>query len=135
MKKIIVIGGGMAGSIVANGLARKLNKELNNGLVNITVISATDKHLYHPGLLYLAFGRVRENELVRDQRSILDKRIEFHVDPAINIDTKTKTVTTKSGKIFEGTYLVIATGSRLVPETVPGLAEGAHNFYSVDGAR
>jgi len=135
MKKIIVVGGGMAGSIVANGLARKLNKELNNGLVNITVISATDKHLYQPGLLYLAFGRVRENELIRDQKTILDKRIEFHVDPAINIDTQAKKVTTKSGKVFEGNYLVIATGSRLVPETVPGLAEGAHQFYSVDGAK
>jgi len=33
MKKILIVGGGMAGSIVANGLARKLNKEMNNGLV------------------------------------------------------------------------------------------------------
>ena len=28
MKKILIVGGGMAGSIVANGLARKLNKEM-----------------------------------------------------------------------------------------------------------
>ena len=77
MKKILIVGGGMAGSIVANGLARKLNKEMNNDLVEITVISATDQHLYQPGLLYLAFGRVRENELYRDQKDILDKRIEL----------------------------------------------------------
>ena len=62
MKRILVIGGGMAGSIVANGLARKLNTELNNGTTEITVISATDKHLYQPGLLYLTFGRVTESE-------------------------------------------------------------------------
>ena len=135
MKRILVIGGGMAGSIVANGLARKLNAELNNGTTEITVISATDKHLYQPGLLYLTFGRVTESELIRDQRSILDKRIKFHVDPATKIDANAKKVTTQSGKTHECDYMVIATGSRLVPESVPGLAEGAHNFYSVEGAK
>ena len=110
MKRILVIGGGMAGSIVANGLARKLNTELNNGTTEITVISATDKHLYQPGLLYLTFGRVTESELIRDQRSILDKRIKFHVDPATKIDADAKKVTTQSGKPHECDYMVIATG-------------------------
>ena len=104
MKKILIVGGGMAGSIVANGLARKLSKEMNNDLVEITVISATDQHLYQPGLLYLAFGRVRENELYRDQREILEKRIKFHVDPAVNIDADNKKVTTESGKVYEGKF-------------------------------
>jgi len=31
-------------------------------------------------------------------------------------------------------YLVLATGARLVPELVPGLVEGAHEFYSLEGA-
>ena len=29
----------------------------------------------------------------------------------------------------------IATGSKLAPEMVPGLAEGAHQFYELEGAR
>ena len=135
MKKILIVGGGMAGSIVANGLARKLNKEMNNDLVEITVISATDQHLYQPGLLYLAFGRVRENELYRNQREILDKRINFHVDPAVNIDADNKKVTTESGKVYEGDYLVIATGSRIMTQSIPGLSEEAHQFYTPDGAK
>ena len=134
-KKVVIVGSGMAGSIIANGLARKLTRELDNGTAEIIVIGATDKHLYQPGLLYLAFGRTRESELVRNQRELLDKRIKFHVDPATHIDVDAKKVTTASGKVYEGNYLVIATGSRLVPESVPGLAEGAHNFYSVDGAK
>lgn len=135
MANVLIVGGGMAGTIVANGLARKLNRELNNGTSTITVISATDKHLYQPGLLYLAFGKSKEDELIRDQRELLDRRINFHVDPATHIDVDTKRVTTASGKVYEGTYLVIATGSRLVPENVPGLTEGAHEFYSVKGAK
>ncbi len=78
-KKVVIVGSGMAGSIIANGLARKLTRELDNGTAEIIVIGATDKHLYQPGLLYLAFGRTRESELVRNQRELLDKRIKFHV--------------------------------------------------------
>jgi sulfide:quinone oxidoreductase len=31
-------------------------------------------------------------------------------------------------------YLVVATGTRLAPEAVPGYAEGAHHFYSAEAA-
>ncbi len=44
-------------------------------------------------------------------------------------------VEAESGKIFRYDYLVIATGSRLAPEMIPGLSEGAVHFYDLDGAR
>ena len=39
-----------------------------------------------------------------------------------------------AGGSLEYDYLVIATGARLVPEQIPGLAEGSFEFYSLDGA-
>ena len=33
------------------------------------------------------------------------------------------------------TFLVIATGSRIRPDNIPGMAEGGHWFYDLDGAR
>ena len=42
---------------------------------------------------------------------------------------------TQSGRSFDYDYLVIATGSRLAPELVPGLAENAHQFYDLPGAK
>ncbi len=133
--RILILGSGMGGTIVANGLARKLSDELRTGDASITVLGNTSKHLYQPGLLYVPFGRAREPELCRDERSILDRRINFVLDPADRIDVDNNVVIGASGKKYEYEYLVIATGSHLAPEMVPGLSEGAHQFYNLEGAR
>ena len=41
----------------------------------------------------------------------------------------------RGGTTLPYDYLVIATGSRNVPEEVPGLAEGGHHFYSAEAAK
>ncbi|MEZ5784940.1 MAG: FAD/NAD(P)-binding oxidoreductase [Xanthobacteraceae bacterium] len=133
--KILILGSGMGGTIVANGLARKLSDEMRTGSANITVLGTTKKHMYQPGLLYVPFGRAREPELIRDERSILDRRINFLVDPARRIDVENNVVYGESGKAYDYDFLVIATGSRLTPDAIPGLAEGAHHFYELEGAR
>ncbi|MBT3361602.1 MAG: NAD(P)/FAD-dependent oxidoreductase [Rhodospirillales bacterium] len=134
-KRILIVGGGLAGTIVANGLCRQLGEELRTGSVGITMLGTSDKHMYQPGLLYLPFGRFRESELFRDQRKVLDRRVPYFIDPAANIDVEKKEVTTDSGKTHSYDYLVIATGSQIKPQNVPGLAEGAHWFYDLEGAR
>ena len=134
-KKILIVGGGLAGTIVANGLCRQLGGLLKKGDLSITVLGTTDQHMYQPGLLYLPFGRIREADLFRDQRKVLDRRVVFHVDPAKNIDVDKGEVTTESGRSHGYDYLVLATGSRIMPQTIPGMAEGANWFYDLDGAR
>ena len=44
---------------------------------------------------------MRESELFRDQRKVLDRRVRFVVDPAKHIDADKKAVTTQSGKTFD----------------------------------
>ena len=132
---ILIVGGGLAGTIVANGLCRQLGHDLRSGAVNITMLGTTETHMYQPGLLYLPFGRIREQELFRDQRKVLDRRVNFMVDPAKNVDVDKNQVTTESGKTFSYDYLVLATGSRIMPQNVPGLEEGADWFYDLEGAR
>jgi len=134
-KKILIVGGGLAGTIVANGLCRQLGSQLKKGDLGITMLGTTDQHMYQPGLLYLPFGRIRESELFRDQLKVLDRRVVFHVDPATNIDVEKEEVTTESGRTHGYDYLVIATGSRIMPQSIPGMAEGANWFYDLDGAR
>jgi len=118
-KKILIVGGGLAGTIVGNGLCRQLREELSSGSVVINMLGAMDKHLYQPGLLYLPFGRARESELFRDQRKVLDRRVPYFVDPAKHIDVEKQVVTTQSGKAHTYDYLVIATGSRIRPDNTP----------------
>jgi sulfide:quinone oxidoreductase len=134
-KKILIVGGGLAGTIVANGLCRQLREELSAGSVTITMIGNTDKHMYQPGLLYVPFGKMRESELFREQRKVLDRRVPYIIDAAKNIDVDKKTVTTESGKTHSYDFLVVATGSRIRPDNIPGMAEGGHWFYDLDGAR
>jgi sulfide:quinone oxidoreductase len=132
--RILIVGGGTGGTIVANNLARRLSAEMRAGRVRITMLSASDKHMYQPGLLYVAFGQMMPDELYRDQASLLESAIEFHVDPVEQFELDAKRVRCKSGKIHEYDVLVIATGSRIVPDQVPGLTEGAETFYSEAGA-
>jgi sulfide:quinone oxidoreductase len=133
--RILIVGGGLAGTIVANGLCRQLHDEIDAGGVTVTMLGASPTHLYQPGLLYVPFGRMRESELMREQRQVLDRRVPYFVDPATRIDVDKKAVATQSGKTYTYDFLVIATGSRIRPDTVPGMAEGAHWFYDLDGAR
>lgn len=132
--RILVVGGGTGGTIVANNLARRLSAEIRAGKVKITMLSASDKHMYQPGLLYVAFGQMMPDELYRDQASLLESSIDFHVDPVEQFELDKNQVKTKSGKVYMYDVMVIATGSRIVPEQIPGLAEGAETFYSEAGA-
>ena len=79
--KILIIGGGMGGTILANNLARRLSPEMKSGKAKITMVTASEKHMYQPGLLYLAFGRMTPDELYKDQATLLEPGITLVVDP------------------------------------------------------
>ncbi len=128
--KILIVGGGMGGTILGNNLARRLAPELRSGKVQLTMLSASDKHMYQPGLLYLCLGRMTPDELYRDQASLLEPGIDFKVDPVETFELDQNRVKTKSGATVGYDILVIATGSRAVPEMIPGLAENAETFYT-----
>jgi len=132
--KILIVGGGMGGTILANNLARRLKGELKSGSTSITMLSASEQHMYQPGLLYVALGRMSVDELYRDQASLLEPGIEFHVDPVEQFNLKENNVKAKSGKIYKYDLIVIATGSRAVPESIPGLAENSINVYTEEAA-
>ncbi|MCG6968117.1 MAG: NAD(P)/FAD-dependent oxidoreductase [Chromatiaceae bacterium] len=132
--RILIVGGGTGGTIVGNNLARRLAEEIRAGKVRITMLSASDKHMYQPGLLYVAFGQMMPDELYRKQATLLESSIDFHVDPVTEFQLDQKRVRTQGGKTHEYDVLVIATGSRIVPEEIPGLSEGAETFYSEKGA-
>ncbi len=128
--KILIVGGGMGGTILANNLARRLSGEIKSGKASITMLSASDKHMYQPGLLYVAVGKMTPDELYRDQVSLLESSITFRVDPVTKFDLANNNVTTESGKQYDYDIVVVATGSRAYAEGTPGLAENALQFYT-----
>ena len=128
--RILIVGGGMGGTILANNLARRLRNELKSGKASITMLSASDQHMYQPGLLYVAVGKMSPDELYRDQVDLLEPSIRFHVDPVTKFDLAGNHVITKSGKQHDYDIIVISTGSRPHAEGTPGLAEHSLQFYT-----
>lgn len=128
--RIVVLGGGVGGTLTANLLA----KHLPPGAAQITVADLTGKHVYQPGWLYVPFGKETPRNLIRSERGLLDRRVNLIVDDFTRIDTERRLVVAAGGTTLPYDFLVIATGSRNVPEEVPGLAEGGHHFYSAEAA-
>ncbi|MGH8746542.1 MAG: NAD(P)/FAD-dependent oxidoreductase, partial [Burkholderiales bacterium] len=132
--RILIVGGGTGGTILANNLARRLADEIRAGKVRLTLLSDSDKHMYQPGLLYVAFGQMAPDQLYRDEASLLEPSVEFRVDPVTEFHLDRNQVRTKSGQTHEYDILVIATGARIVPQEVPGMSEGAETFYTEESA-
>jgi sulfide:quinone oxidoreductase len=129
MKRVLILGGGVGGTIVANVLARKTSSEQ----AQIIVLDTKEMHVYQPGFIYVAFGNENPKNLIKDERKLLNKHVEYIIDQATKIDTVNKQVLTQSGKAINYDFLVIATGSRLDPSEVPGF-EAAHHFYDLESA-
>jgi sulfide:quinone oxidoreductase len=134
MKRILVLGGGVGGTLVANLVSRKLKKQIATGDVSVTVVDATGTHTYQPGFMYIAMGGERAEKLNRPERSLLDERVELVVGQIEKIDEAGKVVRLADGRELPWDELILATGSRIVPEAIEHFEQEAHHFYSAEAA-
>ena len=133
MKRILILGAGTAGTMMANKLVRALPDW------RVTVVDRDDIHVYQPGLLFLPFGGYRPEELVRPRRKLLDARVETHLSDIDRIAPDEKRVYLADGTRLDYELLVVATGSRILPEQTPGLTgpgwqKDIFDFYTLEGA-
>ena len=134
MKRIVILGGGVGGTLTANLLQKKLRREIDDGEVAIALIDEHGQHVYQPGFMYIAMGSQAAAKLVRPERSLLDHRVELIVGRVDRIDERRRLVELQDGLQVTYDYLVLATGSRIVPESIPFFAVEAHHFYSPEAA-
>jgi len=138
MDRILVVGGGVGGTLVANLIGRKLHHEIDQNRASVTVIDESGNHVYQPGFMYIAMGGERVERLRKPERALLDHRVRLVVGKVDAIDEKRQVanVTDTLGDRHElgYDYLVLATGSRIVPEEIEHFTEEAHHFYSADAA-
>ncbi len=130
MQRVVILGGGVGGTLTANLVARKLKARIAKGEAKVTVVDLSGKHTYQPGYMYIAMGHERPERLIRSERSLLDKNVDLVVDLVQKIDVEGSRVELASGEALHYDQLVIATGSRIVPETMEGFDQEAHHFYT-----
>ena len=135
LKKIIIVGGGVGGTLLANHLVTKLYPEINRGDVQLTLLSNSPDHYYKPAFMYVAFNQFFEEELKRSERSLLRPEIDFNVDEVTRFDFNAQALHTASGRRYGYDYLVIATGCVPAPERIEGLKEAGDHFYQYTPAR
>jgi sulfide:quinone oxidoreductase len=134
MERIVILGGGVGGTLVANLISRQLKHRIDEGLATVTVVDESGTHTYQPGFMYIAMGSERAENLRRPERSLLDKRVDLVVGEVTRVDELTNEVHLADGSVLGYDELVLATGSRILPDAIEHFEQEAHHFYSAAGA-
>ncbi|MFJ9543408.1 NAD(P)/FAD-dependent oxidoreductase [Streptomyces sp. NPDC101225] len=140
--RILVVGGGYVGMYTALRLQRRLKQELGRGEVDITVVTPDPYMTYQPFLPEAAAGAISPRHVVVPLRRVLD-RCHVVVGEVQSIDHagRTAALTTlateeEAAGAERLTYdeLVLAPGSIARTLPIPGLADHAIGFKSVEEA-
>jgi len=133
--RIVILGGGTGGAVLANNLAERLGPEIDSGDVQVTLINDDPEHVYKPVWLYVPFGIREPEDGRRPLADLVDDRVELKIDRVTEIDPDAQQLRS-TGEVAPIRYdkLVVATGSTLAADEIPGLAEAGHDYYSESGA-
>ena len=134
MKRLVILGAGTGGTIMANLLRRRLRKSE----WAITVIDRDNDHYYQPGFLFIPFGFYKREDIVKPRSKFLPRGVEFIVSEVDRIDPAPNEVVFLDGSRIAYDYLIVATGAEIVPAETPGMLDGwrdtIFDFYTPDGA-
>jgi sulfide:quinone oxidoreductase len=135
VKRIVIIGGGTGGTLVANRLRRQHPADQ----LEIVVVDRDDRHVYQPGLLFVPFGLERPEGIVRSRHAQLHDGVEFRLAEVDRIDAEDGAVKLADGDSLEYDALVVASGASLLHDETEGLrgagwGESVFSFYSVEDA-
>jgi len=123
--RVVVIGGGYAGTLAANHLRLRAD-------VDITLVNPRPVFVERIRLHQFVAG---SGTAAVDYGTLLGEGIRLVVDSADRIDTADRKVVLTSGAVLDFDYLIYAVGSTgVVPSAVPGAAEFAYPIAEFDYA-
>ena len=120
MKRLLVLGGGTAGTMVVN----KLRPRLARDEWQITVVDQRDVHYYQPGYLFIPFGAYRPDEVVKPTKRFIPEGVDLVHGEIDRVDAEAGNVLLVDGTVLEYDQLVIATGTTPRPAETPGMDGG-----------
>jgi len=125
---VVVLGGGIGGLTVANELRGLLARA-----DRIVLVERERDHAFAPSLLWLMVGDRRQAQITHDLADLVHRGIELVRAEVTSIDPERRAIAA-GGRELRYDALVVALGAELAPQTSPGYAEAAHNFFDLDGA-
>lgn len=123
--RVVVLGGGYAGTYAANHLQLRDD-------VDVTLVNARPQFVERIRLHQLVAGT---RGATVDYADVLNERTTLLVDTATRIDVPNRTVELASRRELPYDYLIYATGSTgAITPSVPGAAEFAHSVAELESA-
>ncbi|MGC8623049.1 MAG: NAD(P)/FAD-dependent oxidoreductase [Candidatus Micrarchaeia archaeon] len=113
MKKVLIVGGGAGGIILANSLDKKN--------YDVTILDKSDMQVFQPWFLYMAFEGKNKN-ISKPTVKLLNKGSKFIKEEVKTIDLDNRSVQTASNT-YSYDYLVVATGTVTDTSSIRGLQE------------
>ena len=135
MRRLLVLGGGTAGTMIVNRLRRLLARED----WEITVVDRDDEHRYQPGYLFMPFGTYTQDQVVRKRHTFIPDGVDLVLAEIERVDAERNTVLLADGRALAYDHLVIATGTTPRPDQTPGMLgtqwrRSVFDFYTVEGS-
>lgn len=135
MKRLLILGAGTGGTIMAN----KMRKTLPRDEWDITIVDQHKTHYYQPGFLFIPFGMYSRNDVIKPKSDFLPIGTNVIYSKIDKIQAVDNSVLLEDGVVLKYDYLIIATGTRTAPEETPGLKgdlwyKEIFDFYTIDGA-
>lgn len=136
MKKVVIIGAGTGGTM----MAQHLRKELKNADWNITIVDERKDHYYQPGFLFLPFDQYKPEDIVKPIKDFIPAGVDFLNTGATRILPEVKKVNLANGISIDYDVLIVATGTEIAPEEIEGMQSDEWNksvftFYTFEGAK
>ena len=121
---VVVVGAGFAGIACAKELARHD--------VEVTLVDKNTYHQFQPLLYQVATAQLAATDVMRPLRGLFRKHPTVAVKNAeiTTIDPDSHSVTTSTGEVFAGSYLVMAAGSTPNFFGITGAEENSFPLYS-----
>lgn len=135
MKRLIILGAGTAGTMMAN----HLQHELDANEWEIQIIDERVEHHYQPGYLFLPFDIYQPEDIVKSIAEFIPKGVTLQTAGIQQVDAPNNQVILKNGKTLHYDLLIIATGAKIAPEEVAGMKgsewhQSVFDFYTFEGA-
>ena len=116
MKKLLILGAGTAGTMVAN----RLNRLLNMDEWQIILVDQDPVHYYQPGYRFLPFGIYTKKDVIKPKSYFISPQIKLIQSTIEIIEPDANQVRLSNGTVLGYDFLVIATGADIHPEETPG---------------